>query len=456
MAAMNSPSATPNHTHSPFESFDSFSFLQNFSLSSTWLYTSLVLVAGLLVLEQAIYRSKKADLPGAKWTIPIIGKFADSMNPSIEGYQKQWDSGALSAISVFNMFVSPMIFFAFPWHGLSSVRFIVLASSNEYTRKILNSPTYAEPCLVASAKQVLCPDNWHVWRLCGSHYVSLFIWPGYSSRGRSMSTIAEFSTPFSLAKLSGKPISLGEQLTHCYRSLYLSAQDSLARKQFAKWIAASAASDEPLSFMMPARYLNMRTSLKVFCGPHIPEEAIQEITEKYWLLTRALELVNFPLALPGTKVYGAVQARKVVMKWLENAARLSKIAIRDGQEASCLIDRWVQEFQNPDTKGRKDFSDREVALVVLSFLLASQDAMSSGIIYAFQHFADHPEVLAKVREEQRQVRGGDYSKPMTLEMLDDMPYLKAAIRESLRLKPPVCMVRAHRDYTSSPHPNPSN
>lgn len=40
--------------------------------------------------------------------------------------------------------------------------FIVIASSNEYARKILNSPTYAEPCLVASAKKVLCPDNWYV------------------------------------------------------------------------------------------------------------------------------------------------------------------------------------------------------------------------------------------------------------------------------------------------------
>lgn len=41
--------------------------------------------------------------------------------------------------------------------------FIVIASSNEYARKILNSPTYTEPCLVASAKKVLCPDNWYVF-----------------------------------------------------------------------------------------------------------------------------------------------------------------------------------------------------------------------------------------------------------------------------------------------------
>lgn len=35
-----------------------------------------------------------------------------------------------------------------------------MVSSNQYTRKIFNSPAYAEPCLVASAKQVLLPENW--------------------------------------------------------------------------------------------------------------------------------------------------------------------------------------------------------------------------------------------------------------------------------------------------------
>ena len=38
-----------------------------------------------------------------------------------------------------------------------------MASTNEFARKILNSPTYAEPCLVHSAKQVLLADNWCVF-----------------------------------------------------------------------------------------------------------------------------------------------------------------------------------------------------------------------------------------------------------------------------------------------------
>ena len=149
---------------------------------------------------------------------------------------------------------------------------------------------------------------------------------------------------------------------------------------------------------------------------------------------------NFPFALPGTKIWKAIQARKRAMYWLELAARKSKEAMANGGEPHCMLESWVKNLQDPAYKGRRDFSDNEMAMVLFSFLFASQDAMSSGLIYGFQHLADHPEILAKVREEQVAVRQGDYDKPMTLEMLDEMPYLKAVVKESLRVKPPVVMV----------------
>ena len=71
--------------------------------SGSWFYTTAAILVSLLILEQSVYRYKKRHLPGDKWTIPLIGKFADSMKPTMEGYMKQWDSGALSAISVFNV-----------------------------------------------------------------------------------------------------------------------------------------------------------------------------------------------------------------------------------------------------------------------------------------------------------------------------------------------------------------
>lgn len=101
-----SPSASiPQYTDSPFAYFSSTNFLPKFSSSSTWLYSVLAVIATILIFEQINYRKKKAGLPGSKWTLPIIGKFADSLNPTLEGYINQWNSGALSALSVFHMYV---------------------------------------------------------------------------------------------------------------------------------------------------------------------------------------------------------------------------------------------------------------------------------------------------------------------------------------------------------------
>lgn len=96
----------PSFTASPpLYSLPSSSVLSSlYGKPPSWFYTTAAIIISLLFLEQFVYRYKKRHLPGDSWTIPLIGKFADSMSPSMEGYKKQWDSGALSAISVFNMY----------------------------------------------------------------------------------------------------------------------------------------------------------------------------------------------------------------------------------------------------------------------------------------------------------------------------------------------------------------
>ncbi|KAJ9097754.1 hypothetical protein QFC21_004792 [Naganishia friedmannii] len=379
-------------------------------LSKPALGSLLALVATLLVVEQASI-FKKAHLPGARWTIPVIGKFADSMNPRLENYKKQWASGALSAVSVFNIF-------------------IVIASSNEYSRKILNSPNYAEPCLVASAKPILLKENW------------VFLHGKVHADYRK---------------------ALNVLFTKKALSIYLPIQERIYRKYFKAWMNDSDPKAKP--YMMPMRDLNMETSLRVFCGNHISDEAAQEISDKYWLITLALQLVNFPLAIPGTNVWNAIKARKIAMKHLTAAAGASKKRMAEGAEPDCLLDAWMSEMiaaragDGDEEKKRvlsREYSDHEIAMVVLSFLFASQDAMTSAIVYLFQLMADHPEILAKVREEQYRVRGGDVEGPTTLDMVDEMIYTRACIKESLRLMPPVIMVpylakkafKISEDYTA--------
>jgi len=221
---------------------------------------------------------------------------------------------------------------------------------------------------------------------------------------------------------------------------YTALQEAVARTHISRWLAESQVKQGPRPVMMDIRYCNMETSLRVFCGNHIPEEAVKDINAKYWAITKSLQLVNFPFAFPGTNVWNAIQARKAAMKWLELAAHKSKKAMASGAEPECMLDQWVHALNDPAFKGRKAFSDLEMAMVLFSFLFASQDAMSSGLIFGFQHLADHPHILAKVRAEQERVRQGNYDRPLTYEMVEQMTYLHAVVKESLRVRPPVTMV----------------
>lgn len=304
--------------------------------------------------------------------------------------------------------------------------FIVVASSTEHTRKILNSPTYAEPCLVASAKKVLSPDNWVF--LNGRAHVDY---------RKGLNTL----------------------FTRRALGIYLGIQENIYKQHFASWM--NDGNHKPVPYMMKFRDLNMDTSLRVFCGNYIPEEGAKQVSDNYWLITVALELVNFPFAFPGTKVYNAIKARKMAMKWFELTARESKKRMAAGGEVTCLTDAWIKAMldartakENPELESEqrrvlvRDFSDREIGMVLLSFLFASQDAMSSGVTYLFQHMADRPEILRKVREEQYRIRGDDVDAPLTLEQVEEMEYTRVVVKESLRLKPPVIMVPyvAHKEF----------
>lgn len=157
------------------------------------------------------------------------------------------------------------------------------------------------------------------------------------------------------------------------RRIYLRVQDTIYRKFFDSWVANPNPNPEP--YMMKFRNLNMFTSLRVFCGEYIAEDAAEEISGKYWQITKALELVNFPFAFPGTKVWNACRAREVAVKHLSNAAAASKKAMAQGKEADCLLDAWVEQIL---AKKVREYTDKEMALVLLSFIFASQGASSSS------------------------------------------------------------------------------
>jgi C-22 sterol desaturase len=237
---------------------------------------------------------------------------------------------------------------------------------------------------------------------------------------------------------------------------YFPIMDKVYQKCFDEWLSHNG---EKRRFQWDFRELNMQSSLRVFLGDFMPESVAKKCSDEYFNITAALELVNFPIPLPGTKVYKAIKSREFIYDAFIESIKDARVRIDNGGESTCLLDNWLiamkESEKECEQKGKPaphEFTDREIALTILTFLFASQDATSSGLTWTFQLLADHPDVMKKVYDEQDRVRADDADQPITLELMEKSPYLRQVIKESLRLKPPVLMVpyQTHKDFPISP------
>lgn len=77
--------------------------------------------------------------------------------------------------------------------------------------------------------------------------------------------------------------------------------------------------------------------------------------------------------------------------------------------------------------------DKYLRDIVISFLLAGRDTVASSMTAFFFLLSNHPQVLAKMRQEIGEGKDG----PVSYDELRSMNYVHAALYESLRLFPPI-------------------
>jgi sterol 22-desaturase len=308
--------------------------------------------------------------------------------------------------------------------GAIDARFVVIAPTRDFARKIFNSPTFVQPCVVDAGRKILKHTNWVF--LDGKAHVDY-------RKG------------------------LNGLLARKALGAYIPGQENVYDESFEDWLVATKNGHIPMFHLF--REINVAVSCRSFCGEYISKEAVKEISKNYWKITAAMELVNFPIVLPYTKLWYGIQARKIVEREFEACAAKSRVRMLNKEPVTCMMDAWIRDMIDakeyaalPEEvkKGTdvpapaliRDFSDNEIALTFLSFLFASQDATSSAITWLFQYCADNPEILDRVREEQLFVRDGDRNKRITLEMAENMEYTRCVVKETLRMRPPVLMGRS--------------
>jgi cytochrome P450 len=84
--------------------------------------------------------------------------------------------------------------------------------------------------------------------------------------------------------------------------------------------------------------------------------------------------------------------------------------------------------------GGEAFSDREIRDQVMTLMFAGHDTATSTLTFMLHELARHPEALARLREEQQRVLGGEV--PTVDQLEHEMPYLDMVLDEVLRLYPP--------------------
>jgi len=85
-------------------------------------------------------------------------------------------------------------------------------------------------------------------------------------------------------------------------------------------------------------------------------------------------------------------------------------------------------------EGGEAFTDREIRDQVMTLMFAGHDTSTSTLTFMLHELARHPDVLARLCEEQDRVLGGEAP---TIDQLErEMPYLEMVLDEVLRLYPP--------------------
>ena len=293
-------------------------------------------------------------------------------------------------------------------------------------RKVFNSPQYVKPCVVDVAHKLLRPNNWVF--LDGKAHVEY-------RKG------------------------LNGLFTRQALEMYLPGQEEVYNKYFEHFVDISERNNGKAVPWMPVlRGLMCAVSCRTFVGHYMSERVVKKIADDYYLITAALELVNFPFIIPYTSTWYGKKAADMVLDEFAKCAAKSKVRIAAGGQITCIMDAWIKSmhdsalYRERIAKGvnvedaekpaivLRDFSDFEIAMTIFTFLFASQDATSSASTWLFQILADRPDLLDKVREENLRVRGGDKDVPFSMDLLESMVYTRAIVKETLRYRPPVIMV----------------
>ncbi len=200
---------------------------------------------------------------------------------------------------------------------------------------------------------------------------------------------------------------------------YLERMQPIIQNLVAGW-----GKDKPFYYFPHIQQLTLNVSSSVFLGEEVGEESRRMGRAFEEVVAGMVALIRVPI--PGLALGNGVRSRRILVEYFR-----SRIAARRAGNGS---DLFTQMCQAKDDAGEM-FSDQDIIDHMIFLLFAAHDTTTLGMTTMMYGLAKHPEWQDKIRAECLNV--GDLNHVITYDDLDKMPITEWALKEALRMYPPV-------------------
>ncbi|XBI26318.1 hypothetical protein VPH35_051064 [Triticum aestivum] len=114
----------------------------------------------------------------------------------------------------------------------------------------------------------------------------------------------------------------------------------------------------------------------------------------------------------------------------------------DGGHHRDFVDVLLDVNETDNEAGMR-LSTTEIKAIILDMFAAGTDTTSTAMEWAMAELITHPDSMRKVQDELRAAVGGS-AHVITEGHIDKLHYLKAVVKETVRLHPPIPLSRAPR------------
>lgn len=160
------------------------------------------------------------------------------------------------------------------------------------------------------------------------------------------------------------------------------------------------------------------------------QKYIQALND-FFRLSSKVELAFIPIWRLAPSLSPSFQKLKKVHDFFfENAVQYVNAHLADLENSSTS-----EEEESLMQLLLKSCSPRDACVMAVDSMAAGIDTTSLTVAYVFRNLADNPAAQKRLQEEVDRVLPD--GKPLTVQAINDMPYLRACVKESMRITPTV-------------------